>query len=383
MRRRALAALLVSLIPLSSGAVQETGALKALVDRTIRPVMSRYDIPGMAVAVTIDDRVHLFNYGVTSRQSRAPVTPLTIFEIGSISKMFTTTLAAYAQAVGKLSLNDHPGRHLPGLQGRPIDQATLLELGTYTAGGLPLQFPDEVQDNEAAIAYFQAWQASAPPGTTRQYSNPSIGLLGLVTSAALNERFATLIETQLLPKLGMRHSHVQVPANAMADYAWGHREGRQVRVTPGPLDEQAYGIKTTATDLIRFVQANIDPGALEDEPLRQAILATQIARFRIGSLVQGFGWEQFPYPLSREALLAGNSEEIIFEAQPAQALAPQRDSAPRLFDKTGSTGGFGAYVAFVPERRIGLVMLANRSMPIPARVEAAHTILEHLSPGGR
>jgi beta-lactamase class C len=50
-----------------------------------------------------------------------------------------------------------------------------------------------------------------------------------------------------------------------------------------------------------------------------------------------------------------------------------------LFSKTGSTNGFGAYVAFVPDRRIGVVMLANRNLPIPARIQAAHAVLERLA----
>ena len=100
-------------------------------------------------------------------------------------------------------------------------------------------------------------------------------------------------------------------------------------------------------------------------------------------MVQGFGWEQFPYPLSRELLLGGNAEEIIYDANPVQPVSLQQVIAPRLFDKTGSTGGFGAYVAFVPSKRIGLVMLANRSIPIPARVEAAYAMLEKFAPSPR
>lgn len=382
MRTQVLTILLALLIPLASSASSDAAKVRAIVDRTIRPLMSQHDIPGMAVSLTFDGRSYVFNYGVASKESQAQVTDSTIFEIGSISKIFTTTLAAYGQVTGKLSLDDHPGRYLPHLRGRPIDRATLLHLGTYTAGGLPLQFPEPVGDDSAALAYFHDWKAEGRPGTVRQYSNPSVGLLGAAASVAMKDGFASLIETHLLRKLGMSHTYIQVPPHAMADYAWGYREGRPVRVNPGPLDDETYGIKSTASDLLRFVQANIDPNGL-DASLREAIRITQVGRFRVGGMVQGFGWEQFPYPLSRELLLGGNAPEVIFDPNPVQPEVSQRAASPRLFDKTGSTGGFGAYVAFVPANRFGLVILANRNFPIPARVEAAYAILDQLVPSPR
>jgi beta-lactamase class C len=382
MRAQALTLLLALLIPLASSASDDAAKVRAIVDGTIRPLMSQHDIPGMAVSLTVDGRSYVFSYGVSSKQSQAPVTDSTVFEIGSISKMFTTTLAAYGQVTGRLSLDDHPGRYLPRLKGRPIDRATLLHLGTYTAGGLPLQFPEPVGDDGDALAFFHDWKAEGPPGTVRQYSNPSIGLLGAVTAVAMKGGFASLIETHLLRKLGMSHTYIQVPPHAMGDYAWGYREGRPVRVNPGPFDDETYGIKSTACDLLRFVQANIDPGGLE-APLRDAIRITQVGRFRIGGMVQGFGWEQFSYPLSRELLLGGNAPEVIFDPNPVHSVVSQGDLSSRLFDKTGSTGGFGAYVVFVPAKRVGLVMLANRNFPIPARVEAAYAILDQLVPSPR
>ncbi len=144
----------VLLVPFVSNADAGAAKVKSVVDGTIRPLMSQHDIPGMAVSLTVDRRSYVFNYGVSSRQSQTPVSDSTIFEIGSISKMFTTTLAAYAHATRKLSLDDHPGRFLPCLRGRPIDRATLLDLGTYIAGGLPLQFPEHVAGDSAALAYF-------------------------------------------------------------------------------------------------------------------------------------------------------------------------------------------------------------------------------------
>jgi beta-lactamase class C len=78
----------------------------------IRPLLSEYDVPGMAVAVTIGGRPLFFNYGAASRESGTPVTEETLFELGSVSKTFTATLATYAHALGRLSLEDRPGQHI-------------------------------------------------------------------------------------------------------------------------------------------------------------------------------------------------------------------------------------------------------------------------------
>lgn len=375
----ALAALFATgLLPWAGHAAEDAERVRAIVDGAVRPLMARHAIPGMAVGVTQGGRAYVFTYGVASMQTLAPVTEQTLFEIGSISKTFTATLATYAHATGRLKLSDPPGKYLPGLKGAPIDRATLLHLGTYTAGGLPLQFPDAVRDDAAAMAYFRDWTPRSAPGTHRVYSNPSIGLLGLAAAGALGEPFAQAMQTRIFPAFGLAHSHIQVPPRALADYAWGHREGKPVRVNPGPLADETYGIKTTAGDLLRFVEAQNDPGRL-DEPMRRAVAATQVGHFRAGPLVQGLGWEQYDDPVSREWLLGGNAEEMLFEAQPSQRLAA-RPPAARLFNKTGSTGGFGAYVAFVPARKIGIVMLANLNYPIPARVEVAWSLLEQLAP---
>jgi beta-lactamase class C len=113
------------------------------VDRAIRPLLDEHDVPGMAVALTVDGRQHFFNYGVASKAENAPVTSDTLFEIGSVSKTFTAVLASYAQILGKLSLDDHPGTHMPELPRAPIDAASLLNLGTYTAGDCPCSFPTQ------------------------------------------------------------------------------------------------------------------------------------------------------------------------------------------------------------------------------------------------
>jgi beta-lactamase class C len=368
------------LLPLSSWANDDAAKIRALVDAAILPLMAEHDVPGMAIGVTIDGHAFVFNYGVASREKNTPVSEATLFELGSVSKTFTATLATYAQALGKLSLDDHPGKYMPRLKGRAIDKASLLNLGTYTAGGLPLQFPDEISDAQMT-EYFRQWKASAPASTRREYSNPSIGLLGHLTALALKSDFVDTMESRILPQLGLKQSYIRVPETAMPNYAWGYdKANKAIRMNPGVFAAEAYGVKSTATDMIRYVQTNIDTSQLNGT-MQCAVAGTQVGYFKIGAMVQGLGWEHYHYPITLERLLAGNSTGMIFEANAAQRItASQAASSPTLFNKSGSTGGFGNYVAFVPAMKIGIVMLANKNYPIAVRIKAAHAILEGLAP---
>ncbi|MCX7217863.1 MAG: beta-lactamase, partial [Burkholderiales bacterium] len=364
---RHIAISLISLLPLTSWAsadlaqsvpAQQAVQIRAAVDAAIRPLMAEHDVPGMAVAVTVNGQAMFFQYGVASRANQTPVSETTLFEIGSISKTFTATLATYAQVLGKLSMDDHPSRYMPALKGRDIDQASLLHLGTYTAGGLPLQFPDEVGDAQVR-KYFQTWKATAAAGSQREYSNPSLGLFGHLTALALKSDFRNAMETKIFPQLGLQHTYLDVPKTAMRNYAWGYNQANQaIRMNPGALAAPTYGIKSSAADMLRYVQVNIDASGLAPT-MQRALAATHVGYFKVGSMVQGLGWEQFPYPVTLAHLLDGNSEGMIFDANPAQKIsAPQAPVAATLFSKTGSTGGFGGYAAFVPEQNIGIVMLA-------------------------
>ena len=377
-RSAAGAVILSCLLSITSQAADDPGKISTAVDRAFRPLMKEHQVPGMAVAVTIDGKQYFFNYGVASKESGAPVSKDTLFEIGSISKTFTATLATYAQTLGRLSLNDHLGQYMPQLRGSPIDKATLLNLGTYTAGGLPLQFPDGIGNNAGMANYFRQWKPDAAAGEQRRYSNPSIGLFGYIAALAMKGSFADLIETELFPKLGLTQSYIRVPKQKMGDYAWGYNAaGKPVRARPGVLDAEAYGVRSTSADMIRFVEANIQPEKLEPQ-VRQAIEGTHVGYFRVGEMVQGLGWELYAYPITLDRLLAGDGTSRKTSAA-KQLTPPQAPSKATWLNKTGSTNGFGAYVAFVPEKKIGVVMLANRNIPVPARITAAHAVLEQLS----
>nr|WP_032878960.1 class C beta-lactamase [Acinetobacter colistiniresistens] len=352
--------------------------VKAIVDQQFKPLLAQYNIPGMAVAVTLNGQHYFINYGLASKQSQQAVSNNTLFELGSVSKTFNATLASYAQAQGQLSLSDHPAKYFPELKNTAVDRATLLNLGTYTAGGFPLQFPDQVVQQQDMIKYFQTWQAKTKVGAARQYSNPSIGLMGYVTARAMKKPYAELLEKTLFPQLGLTQSFIQVPEQQMPQYAWGYKADQALRVSPGMLDAEAYGVKSSSADMLRFLDVQINPQHLK-QPLRKAIENTHVGYFKVGAMTQGLGWEQYAYPVKLETLLQGNSSKMALESHPAIAIKrPKIAPAATYFNKTGSSNGFGAYAAFIPEQKIGIVMLANTNFPNEARIQASYTVVQQL-----
>uniref|UniRef100_E1THC4 Beta-lactamase n=1 Tax=Burkholderia sp. (strain CCGE1003) TaxID=640512 RepID=E1THC4_BURSG len=365
----------------SRAANDATGEMKAVVDAAVAPLMQKHHVPGMAIGVIANGNTYVFDYGVASTETGEPVTQRTLFEVGSVSKTFTATLAAYAQLNGKMKLSDDTQRYLPSLRGTAFGQVSLLNLGTHTPGGLPLQVPDGIHDNAQLLQYFSAWKPAYAPGTYRTYANPGIGTLGLIAAKSMGGSYASLVEQRIFPALGMKDSYIDVPAARMSDYAQGYTNaGAPIRMKGGVLADEAYGVRTTAADMVRFVQANMSLIKVDDT-LERAITATHTGYFKAGPLTQDLIWEQYAYPVTLDTLHEGNAPSMAITPTPATAieppLAPQQDV---WINKTGSTNGFGAYVAFVPRKRIGVVLLANKNFPIEDRVGAAYRIMSALAP---
>ncbi|NHV08741.1 beta-lactamase [Cronobacter turicensis] len=347
-------------------------------DEVIEPLMARYQIPGMAVAVSVNGETHFWHYGVASKATRKPVDEKTLFEIGSLSKTFTATLASKAQQEGKLDFSAPASRYLPALKGSAFDHVTLLNLATHTSG-LPLFVPDDVKNTAQLMAWYRAWQPAQPVGTERVYSNLGIGMLGMITAKALDKPFSEAMEQGLLADFGMTHTFINVPVAARDDYAQGYtKDDKPVRVTPGPLDAESYGLKSSSADLLRYLQIQL--GERDVAPRwRQAINATQNGYYRSGEFTQGMMWEYYPWPSPRSRLLEGNSSQRIMKGLTATAVVPP-EPAPQAawYNKTGSTNGFSTYAVFIPEKRIALIMLANKWFPNDDRVKAAYDIIQEL-----
>ena len=215
----------------------------------------------------------------------------------------------------------------------------------------------------------------------RQYSNASIGLFGALLVKGVYEQ---AMERRVFQPRRLTRTYVTVPPSMMLNYAWGYKNGQPVRVSPGMLDAEAYGIKSTARDMLTFMQANIDPNRLSagNAVLRNAIRTAQSRYFKVGSLYQGLGWEIYDWPVDAETLLRNNDNAVALKPRPATQVNPVGPSQSASWvHKTGATNGFGAYIAFIPEQNSGIVLLANKNYPNPLRIRVAWQILQALQQG--
>ncbi|PTV74715.1 class C beta-lactamase [Agrobacterium pusense] len=374
-RRHIVWTAMLSAILLTPALAADEARLKAITDAAIKPIMEKNGIPGLAVGISVDGESYIFTYGAMSKSTGQPVTAETLFELGSISKTFTAILATYAEANGHLSLSGRVRDYLPGMKGTAFGDVTLTHLGTHTAGGFPLQVPDNVKTETQLLAYLKSWKPSYGAGTHRTYANPSIGMLGYITAKAMGQGYDAAMQDTLFPALGLKDTFTVVPQAKLANYAQGYtRNDEPARLSPGILSSEAYGVRSTATDMIRFVNANLGLEKL-DGKIRQAIASTHTGYFAVGAMTQDLVWEQYARPVALKTLVQSNSGALL-KTVPVQEIAPPLKPGQDVFvNKTGSTNGFGAYVAFIPQRKLGIVILANKNYPNEDRVTAAVEIL--------
>lgn len=348
-------------------------------EKVFRPVIEEFDIPGIAIGVTLDGKQYVFTDGMANREASVPVDKDTIFELGSNSKLFNVALAALGEQKGLLSLHDTVSRHVPALIGTAFDQISLYDLSAYATGGLPLQVPDDVTDHQALMVYLKAWKPKADTKSLRAYSNVSIGLLGLIVGDRFGDSYEDAISKDLLPALGLDSTFVTVPDAAMGRYAFGYSrtDDSPIRVNPGMLDAEAYGIKSSVTDMTYFLDAQLGNLALDDE-MNAALARTRVSEYDTAHYAQAMIWEGYPWPVDAAQLAAGNSADMVLQPQPITHHAATDLDGAVFLNKTGSTNGFASYVAMVPSEKIGVVILANRNYPNPVRAGATLDFINQL-----
>lgn len=366
-----------SLLSSTVQAADSDDRLRSTVDQQATLLMNKHNIPGMAFGIIIDEKSHFYHYGLADKKAKIPVSENTLFELGSISKTFAATLASYSVLNGSLALEDTADKYIPYLKNSTIGNTKLINLATYSAGGLPLQVPDDVTNNKELLRYYKSWQPVFPINSKRLYSNASIGLFGHIAARSMDADYTQLMERKVLPLLDMPNTFINVPNDKMADYAFGYNAaGEAIRVNPGILDAEAYGIKSTISDVTHFMAANMGLVPL-DKDIQQALNNNRKGYYQASTFTQGLAWEMYPYPTTLTALLEGNSMEVVLKPQ---TITTDKHPTAVLnnvwVNKTGATNGFGGYIAYIPAQKSGVVILANKNYPNADRVKATYEILE-------
>jgi D-alanyl-D-alanine-carboxypeptidase/D-alanyl-D-alanine-endopeptidase len=304
---------------------------------------------GGAVGVILGEVTWVMGSGTAGPGGPAPPAANTIFEIGSVTKVFTATLLAAMVEDRSLALDDLVQPYLPGVElpvrGRPI---TLADLATHTAGlprlphGLYLRSVRHRRNPYAWLTVDDLYAAlpSTPPrrepGGRPRYSNLGYGLLGHVLAARAGCSYEQLVRERICHPLGLNDTDVSVPEAARGRFAQGHnRRGRPVPHWDLPALAGAGALRSTVADLLRFLRLQLG----EAEPvLASAAALTHAPRSRQRGVAIGLGWTRLP--------LLGTEHELLFH--------------------NGGTGGFRSFAGFVPATQTAVVALTNSARSVDA-----------------
>jgi serine-type D-Ala-D-Ala carboxypeptidase/endopeptidase len=288
----------------------------------------------------------IFSFGNMSTRHNIPVNENTLFNIGSITKTFTTLLLADMVKQGLVNLTDPIERYLPSSVKVPEfngQKITLEHLATHTSG-LP-EFPPNLLDNNGNIIESynanQLYQAlsntklTRAPGSQFQYSSFGMGLLGQILSLKAGVSYNQLVKDRILNVLGMNDTKITLSQNELNNsFPVGHRGGKEITTPKIPMilaDAGAY--HSTAPDMLKYISANLGliHTKLDDAMKLQHLIRHTGVNANPMNYTEyvGLGWR----------ILTNFGTEVIAH--------------------TGAINGWNANVAFIPSKQIGVVALCS------------------------
>jgi len=278
----------------------------------------------------------------------------TVFEIGSISKVFTSLLLSEMVLDGEVKLSDLVANflpatvHVPSRDGKPI---TLLDLATHYSGlpRLPSNYParnqvtpDPHYSAPELYDFLSHYTLTRDPGTKYEYSNLGAGLLGYVLTLRAGEDYDSLLRSRITGPLHMVNTAVELTPAMRAQLAPGHNVVMQTTpIVNVDVLEGAGEIRSTLDDMVIFLAANM---GLIDTPLRPAMKKMLSIHKPAGPGVEvAMGWHIFTGP-----------NMMVWHS--------------------GQTDGYHAFIGFEPRRKLGVVVLSNANSTID---DIATSILDH------
>lgn len=348
-----------------------------IVKNTMTAYMDEYSIPGAAVIVYVDGKPHSYYFGFANLEKKQPVTANTIFEVGSLSKLMTSLLFAENLDFAKVRVNDPVTKYLPNLPESFADMS-LKTLATHTSG-LPLMPPASVRTDAEWLQYAGKLTPDFDPEDGYEYSNIGMGLLGQALEKANHTDLNTLYRKRILSRLGMQEIGLYVPKDLAKYMARGYNEnGDPAQPTSAGLFPAAYGVKVSANDMSKFLRASI--GINTPENIFYPMRMTQTPYASLGYNKQGFGWQIHDLNSNTISWLMHGGDHLGLKPIPVDEMFEEPTfNGDSLIDKTGMSDGFRAYIAVIPNRKTGIVVMANKRIPDDSLKIAARTILFKLN----
>lgn len=341
--------------------------------KELTALMQQYQIPGAAVAIVDHGKTYIYVFGIANPVKKTPVTEMTLFELGSITKLFTA-LTFTLMANEKTQPDDFFVKYYPALKYNSYFQKITPEnLLTHTSG-LPFNLPENIKTADQAQNYFLNWRPEKPIGTEWQYSNVGVGLLGIAMQNKTHRTLDQLYRQYIFSKLNMNSAGVMLGQVAQPKLAQGYTEEGKLAVhssaEPFPA---AWGVKADIKDMSHFLALAVGDSSFSATLLR-AMEYTQTPRLQIDQMQQGLIWQI--HSLQDKTLLQ-EPEKMNLGPIAAKWLAKDQQifNADTLIDKTGATEGFRAYIAVIPSRQLGIVILLNKYISNGAIVNAGRKVL--------
>lgn len=299
---------------------------------------------GIVVGVVDTAGPRYFSYGATACTAGQPVNEHTVFEIGSVTKVFTALALADLAAKRELSLDDPVQRYLPDsvrVPRRDTLQITLRLLSAQRSGlprlptnMAPADLTNPYADYDAGrlYAFLNGHTLTKNPSASYEYSNLGVGLLGFALARRANTSYEQLVVQRIAVPLGLASTRIALTPELRSRLALGHQDNRAVSNWDLDALAGAGALRSTAHDLTRFLAAAM---GLVRTPLDSAFRLTQVIQGDAGPTMRiGLGWH---------------------------VMWP--DSAP-VYWHNGGTGGYHSFIGFDPRRKVGVVVLSNSSHSI-------------------
>ena len=323
---------------------------------------------GVAAVARIGGRSLFFNYGYADQAEKRPITSDALFNVGSVRKVFEATLLAQGVLRGDIGLEEPAAKYVTELNGDYIRQVTIGQLASHTSGLLlPTDHPPWPSEHFSLAGFYDALNAWTPsggerPGNQRIYTHAGYVLLQLVLGRRYGKPIAELLDRRIIAPLGM--TSTIVPERGPDNQAIMTPQLLRRAVQGYSLDGEAIGRPGNQQSYFDFPGTGQMFASAHDLAI---LLAACLG-------------ERPMDPDLRKALLLAQSEQFRDSARYGQAMAWEIENSlgVTIVDKPGGLDNASAYVGLIPDRKIGLVILANRGDVHPF-VAARSTILPELA----